>query len=109
MKKQTRNPKPEARATDRPVDLLQINMAIVQTRKEKMFPDLSDADFAAMIGVTPATFCDYKSETKKALPSLPVALAMALLLKLDLRKLVANADEIVNRLKQKAKSEPFFA
>lgn len=105
MKKQTRNPKSETR----PADLLQINMQFVQRRKEKLYPDLSDADFAAMIGITPATFCDYKSETKKALPSLPVALAMALLLKFDLRKLVANTDEIVSRLKENAKSEPFFA
>ena len=100
MKKQTRNLKP--------ADLLEINMQVVQRRKERMYPDLSDADFAAMVGVTPATFCDYKSETKKALPSLPVALAMALLLKLDLRKLVANADDIVNHLKQR-EGKPFFA
>lgn len=93
---------------DNPTDLLQINMAVVQARKDRLYPDLSDADFAAMIGVRPGTFCDYKSESKPALPSLPVALMMALVLKLDLRKLVVNADEIINRLKQREGS-PFFA
>lgn len=82
-------------------------MDVVLARKKKLFPQLTDADFAAMIGITHGTFCDYKAKDKTVLPSLPVALMMALVLKLDLRKLVANADEILNQLKQR--DSVFFA
>lgn len=75
------------------LDSISIDFERLQERKRKLYPQLSDAQFARILGITPATYSDYKNK-KAATPSLKVGLKAALALKLDLRKLVPQADQI---------------
>lgn len=77
-----------------PLTLIQIDWNRLQKRKQKLYPQMTDSEFAELIGVTPATYSDYKSTKKAALPSLKVALVASFALRLDLRNLVSNAEEI---------------
>jgi len=72
---------------------LQIDVSVLMRRKEEQFPLVQDKDFASWLGVTPSTFSDYKN-TRKTMPSLPVALRAAIILNMDLRDLVINPDQI---------------
>ena len=75
------------------LDQVQVEFTVVQERKEAMYPSLSDAQFARLLGITPATYNDYKSK-KAATPSLKVGLKAAFALELDLRSLVSEAEKI---------------
>jgi transcriptional regulator with XRE-family HTH domain len=83
---------------DEAVDLLnsiRIDFEKLQERKRELYPLLPDAQFARLLGVTPATYSDYKNK-KAATPSLKVGLKAALVLRFDLRDLVPEAGEIEN-------------
>lgn len=72
---------------------VEIDIGRLQAEKEKRFPNLTDAEFARLLGVKPATYSDYKN-SKQATPSLHVAIRAALALGLDLRHLVPQTPNI---------------
>src|SRR5262245_18415821 len=81
---------------DRTVNLLdsiRIDFERLQERKRELYPLLPDAQFARLLGITPATYSDYKNKNA-AIPSLRVGLNAALVLSFDLRELVPQAGEI---------------
>ncbi len=80
------------------LDSIEIEFGSLQEKKRQLYPALSDAQFARLLGVTPATYSDYKTK-KAATPSLKVGLKAAFALGLDLRNMVPDA----------AKIEDFFA
>lgn len=63
-----------------------INFAPVLAAKAARFPDMTDAEFAVMVGVTPSTWSDYNK--RGTVPSLLVALTFAKVLDLDLLALL---------------------
>jgi transcriptional regulator with XRE-family HTH domain len=72
------------------LDSIQIDMDRLQAEKQRKLPHLTDAQFAELLGVKPATYSDYKN-SKQAKPSLQVAIRASLLLDFDLRLLVPQA------------------
>jgi transcriptional regulator with XRE-family HTH domain len=75
------------------LDSIRIDFEKLQERKRELYPLLPDAQFARLLGITPATYSDYKNK-KAATPSLRVGLKAALVLRFDLRELVPQAGEI---------------
>ena len=65
-----------------------INFQPVDTARRERFPSLTDERFAKMLGITPATYSDYKN--RGTVPSLEIALTAAIALDLDLRVLVSE-------------------
>ena len=80
------------------LDSIEIDMHQLQREKEKKLPHLSNAQFARLLGVKPATYSDYRN--KQAKPSLSVAIRAALILDFDLRLLVPQADTLITFFSQ---------
>lgn len=81
------------------LESIEIDMDRLQAEKQKKFPHLTDAQFAELLGVKPATYSDYKN-SKQAKPSLQVAIRAALILDFDLRRLVPQADMLTQFFSQ---------
>jgi transcriptional regulator with XRE-family HTH domain len=65
-----------------------INFQPVDMARRERFPSLTDEQFAKMLGITPATYSDYKN--RGTVPSLEVAVTAAIALDLDLRVLASE-------------------
>ena len=74
---------------------LTIDFSPINKAKQAKYPDMSDTEFAKMLGVKQGTYSDYKNQ-KGAIPSLQVALTAAIILDLDLRELVPQRNALAN-------------
>ena len=77
---------------------MQKGLQVMDAAKRERYPEMTDDAFSKLIGIAPTTYSDYKN--RGSVPSLPVALTVALALNLDLRALVVNATEVAGFFEQ---------
>jgi DNA-binding XRE family transcriptional regulator len=69
---------------------IKFDSRLLQAARTKAFPEKSASEVAALLGIKPATLCDF--EKGRAHPSLKIGLRMSFIYGVDLRDLT-NADK----------------